>query len=178
MNHTAASTLQALLSRLALGDRAACDPAFELLWPIVRRFAERALGGAPEAEDAAQDILVKVFARVAQYDASQNALPWVLSIAAYECKTYRQKRRRNKVVTGVDSDAIEPSSDPEQTVIARDLDAALREAVQALSPNDQLALKAVLDEQREDAMSATLRKQLSRALARLRVIWRSRHGVD
>ena len=119
-----------------------------------------------------------ITSRVAQYDASRSALPWVLSIAAYECKTYRQRQRRNKVVTGVDCDVAAGSLDPEQAAITNDLETALRETVQSLSPNDQAALRAVLDEQREDAMSATVRKQLSRALSRLRIIWRSRHGVD
>lgn len=166
------------MSRLADGDRSACDPTFELLWPLVSRFAERALAGAPEAEDAAQDVLIKVFSRVAQYDPTCSALPWVLSIAVYECKTYRQRQRRSRVVTGVDCDVATGSPDPEQAAITSDLVAALRETVFVLSPNDQAALSAVLEGQRDEAMSATVRKQLSRALARLRIIWRSRHGVD
>lgn len=178
LNQDASSTLQTLLSRLADGERSACEPAFELLWPIVRRFCERALAGAPEAEDAAQDVLVKIFARVAQYDASRSALPWVLTIAAYECKSYRQRRRRSRVVSETTPDVATPAPDPEQLAIVRDLDAAMRDAVQTLSPNDQAALRAVLDEQRSGAMSATVRKQLSRALSRLRIVWRSRHGLD
>ncbi len=122
------------MSRLADGDRSACDPTFELLWPVVRRFADRALAGAPEAEDAAQDVILKVFGRVAQYDASRSALPWVLSIAAYECKTYRQRQRRNKVVTGVDCDVAVGSLDPEQAAITNDLETALRETVQSAEP--------------------------------------------
>src|SRR5690606_17511304 len=55
LDRDASCKLQALLSRLADGDRSACDPTFELSWPLVSRFAERALAGAPEAEDAAQD---------------------------------------------------------------------------------------------------------------------------
>jgi RNA polymerase sigma-70 factor, ECF subfamily len=178
LDHNAATTLPALLNRLADGDRSACGPAFVLLWPIVRRFTERALGSTADAEDAAQDALVKVFARVSQYDASRSALPWVLSIAAYECKSYRQRRRRSKVTTGGEPDAVDHAPDPERATVERDLEAAVREAVQGLSTSEQFTLRTVLDEQRADALSATVRKQLSRALVRLRIIWRSRHGLD
>lgn len=171
-------SLQALMIRLAEGDRAAFEPTFDLLWPIVRRFAERALGGAPEAEDAAQDALVKVFTRATQFDGTRSALPWVLSVAAYECKTYRQRLRRSKLTQTEQTDVPSRAPSPEQQAIERDLLAALHEAIQALGPSDAITLQAVLEEQPSAVVPATFRKRLSRALARLRITWMSRHGID
>ncbi len=52
--------LHGLLVRLSDGDRQAFDPMFEMLWPLVARFAQRALGGSPDSEDVAQIALEKV----------------------------------------------------------------------------------------------------------------------
>jgi RNA polymerase sigma-70 factor, ECF subfamily len=122
--------------------------------------------------------LVKVFSRAAQFDCTRSALPWVLTIAAYECKTYRQRQRRTKLTTTELLELRSQALDPEQSAIARDLEAALFDAIQTLSANDAATLQAVLNEQRVDAPAATLRKRLSRALARLRTTWSSRHGLD
>ena len=70
------------------------DQLFAALWPIALGFARRALGGAADAEDAAQAALTNVFARAAEFDASRDALSWVLGIVAYECRTLRQRARR------------------------------------------------------------------------------------
>jgi RNA polymerase sigma-70 factor (ECF subfamily) len=78
--------LQRDLARLADGDREAFHPVFVCLWPLLRGFAGRYLS-APDAEDAAQEALVKVFARAAVFDTRRDALSWTLGIAAYEIKT-------------------------------------------------------------------------------------------
>src|SRR5689334_6702592 len=85
--------LQRLVARVAEGDRDAFHPLFEALWPVVRRFAERSLGGA-DAEDAAQNALVKIFARASELDPARPALPWVIAIAASECRTLRRRAGR------------------------------------------------------------------------------------
>jgi sirohydrochlorin ferrochelatase len=41
--------LQALMTRLADGDRSALHPAFEILWPVLRRFTGRHLAPAEAA---------------------------------------------------------------------------------------------------------------------------------
>src|SRR5262245_13587277 len=67
--------LQTMMLRLADGDRAAMEPVFAAVWPIVRRFAARALGGS-DADDTAQEALVRVFARAVEFDRERDALTW------------------------------------------------------------------------------------------------------
>src|SRR5437867_2068594 len=88
--------LQELLARLADGDRAAFPPAFTLLWPVTRSFARAFLGDAAGAEDAAQQALVRLFLRASEFDATRDALPWVLGIVANDCRTLRRRAQRRR----------------------------------------------------------------------------------
>ena len=95
MDRARRDVLQRDLARLADGDREAFHPVFVCLWPLLRGFAGRYLPAA-DAEDAAQEALVKVFARAAVFDARRDALSWTLGIAAYEIKTVRRRRQRRR----------------------------------------------------------------------------------
>src|SRR5260370_788744 len=81
--------------RLAEGDRTAFRPVFALVWPQVRAFAARLVGPA-DGEDAAQAALLKIFSRASEYDRARDALPWVLGIAAWECRTLRRRWERRR----------------------------------------------------------------------------------
>src|SRR5258705_8256855 len=93
--------LQSLMIRLADGDRSAFHPVFTALWPIVRRFTGRHLPPA-EAEDAAQETLLKLFRQASRYDPSRSVLAWALGVAGFEIMTARRRllRRREEPDTG------------------------------------------------------------------------------
>src|SRR5580765_3238617 len=95
MEHVPKTDLQGLMERLADGDRSAFHPVFESLWPLVRRFAARHLHPG-DADDAAQEALLRVFRRAAEFDPGRSALAWALGIAAYEIRTARRRRRRRR----------------------------------------------------------------------------------
>ena len=75
--------LQEELTALARGDRAAFDPVFRRLWPLLRGFAGRFLP-RDEADDVAQEALLRVFARSSEFDTRRDALSWVLGVAAWQ----------------------------------------------------------------------------------------------
>src|SRR6266849_3158600 len=81
--------------RLADGDRSAFSPLYTLLWPALRVFVHRQLP-ASDAEDVAQDALLKVFARASRFDPARDALAWALGIAAFEVRTARKRTARRK----------------------------------------------------------------------------------
>lgn len=178
MDRAKKDQLQELMVRLADGDRAAFDPLFETLWPLVRRFAERALAGSPDADDAAQVVLMNVFSRVSEFDRKRGALTWVLGMTAYQCKTLRQKQRRRREAPALSDDRAAGGPSPEEATLARDLEAAVLEVVGTLRPADREALCAVMAGQRPTGSGATFRKRIERALVRLRAAWSSRHGLD
>jgi len=174
------AALQRDLIELAAGNREAFHPVFVRLWPLVRDFIARRLPG-PNAEDVAQEALLKVFSRVEEYDASRDALAWVLGIALWEVRTARRKtnRRREEPKESVAFQARpDDGPSPEQLAITRDLELALGSALEALSPRDTEALWAFARDERPPLRPSTFRKRLERGLARLRRIWKKVHERD
>ena len=164
--------LSRLLGRLSDGDRAAVDPAFVLLWPLLRAFCERSLGKA-EGEDAAQAALVAVFARAAEFETGRDGAAWAVGIAAWQCRTLlrRRTRRREAQLGEVAGQLASEAASPEQLASDRELRAAMQEVLGGLRPLDVETLLA-------GGSGPTFRKRLSRALARFRIAWRARHGSD
>lgn len=166
--------LQSLMTRLADGDRSAFHPAFEILWPVLRRFMARHLSES-DAEDAAQDTLLKIFRQVARFDSSRSAMAWVLGVAGFEIRTARRRRQRRREAPAQEGDRdsrTDPGRTPEEAVLMRDLQETLREALGALSPEDAETLKLYSQGHRPPVPAATFRKRVQRALARVRIAWR------
>ena len=167
------------MERLADGDREAFHPVFVRLWPLLRGFVARHLP-AEDAEDAAQEALLKLFARAAEYDPRRDALRWALGVAAYEIKTARRKRQRRREATGDTGELLAevPAGGPsaEEQAMARQRDEALEAALLALGESDAATLRSYAGGERPDVAAATFRKRVQRALGRLRGIWRTSHG--
>jgi RNA polymerase sigma-70 factor (ECF subfamily) len=171
--------LQELLVRLADGDRAAFPPAFTLLWPVTRGFARSFLRDAAGAEDAAQQALVRVFLRAAEFDTSRPALPWVIGIVANECRTLRRKtQRRREGPLAVAEAQADSAASPEEDAARRDLERAALSVLEGLPSADvETILAHVGEAERPDVPAPTFRKRLERALKRLRRAWSERHGT-
>jgi RNA polymerase sigma-70 factor (ECF subfamily) len=177
LDRSAREALQRGMSALADGDRSSFDAVFAALWPVLRRFAERALLDPAAAEDAAQSALVNVFSRAAEFDPDRDAVSWALGIAAYECRTLRKKRARRREDLGATLPESGPASaTPEDAAVDADLQAAASAVLGALRPVDAETLLAAARGHREK--SSLFRKRLERALSRFRKEWRARHGEE
>lgn len=161
------------MTRLADGDRSALHPAFETLWPLLRGVAARHLPPA-DAEDAAQEALLKIFSRAGSFDPERSAVAWAIGIAGWEVRTARRRRMRRReaplLPAGAGPDA---APDPEAELLARDLEATLEAALGALAPADAATLRLYARGERAPIAAATFRKRVARALARLRTAWRT-----
>jgi RNA polymerase sigma-70 factor, ECF subfamily len=172
--------------RLGAGDRAELRPLFEALWPLLRRFTGRMLRADADAEDAAQEAVVKLFRRAAEFDPEADAVAWALGIAAYECLTSRRRVQRRGEAPGAAADLAhigdraDGAPSPEQILIDRDLEAAAAEILTVLRPEDREVIRSSLATARGERppLAAAVRKRLSRALGKLREAWRARHGTD
>lgn len=166
--------LQRQLCALADGQRSAFEPLFTRAWPIVRACVAARLP-AGEAEDVAQQALLKVFARASEFDPARDALHWLLGVAIWEARSARRRRERRRedslAAESGERSALGPN--PEETAIAADLEAALEQVLGTLRRSDVEALKAFAEERRP--RGAAFRKRLERALERLRLAWRARH---
>jgi RNA polymerase sigma-70 factor, ECF subfamily len=176
------TSLDALMTRLADGDRTAFSDVFERVWGPVLRLCRNLLKNDADAADAAQEALQKILERASDYDRTRPALPWSLAIAGWECRTILRKRGRRGEVC--DEHLPEFAGEhPEQKLIERDLVAAALTAVGELSENDREVLLATFGEECASATGstlsgATLRKRRERALSRLRDTFRRLYGFD
>lgn len=176
MNPGERAALQEELIALARGERAAFDPLFRRLWPLLRGFARRLLPPG-EAEDAAQEALLRIFRRASEFDPERDALAWVLGVAAWQVRTHRKKARRRReeaADTMPEREAAQPS--PETEAVVRNLGAALERTLAEMTPGDAATLLAYARGERPDLPGPTFRKRVERALNRLRSRWRIRHG--
>ena len=177
MNGAARAELHKQMARLADGDRRAFPPVYEALWPVLRRFVAGQLPES-EAEDVAQESLLKVFCRASDFDSERDALSWALGIAAFEVRTARKRalRRREKLSDRLP--CIRTAESTEEEVIARDLQAAALEVLGTLQPSDIETLLSAAGGRPAPVGPATFRKRVQRALNRMRVAWRTKHGAD
>jgi RNA polymerase sigma-70 factor (ECF subfamily) len=129
VNPAGRSALQQELTALARGERAAFDPLFRRLWPLLRGFARRFLS-AEEADDVAQEALLRIFRRASEFDPGRDALAWVLGIVAWQVRTQRTKARRRREEPAEALPERETSSaSPEEEAAAAELTAALDRAL-------------------------------------------------
>lgn len=166
--------LTALMVSFADGDRGAFDELFQLLWPQVLVVTGHLLRNQADAEDAAQTAILKVFARIVDFDQTRDGLAWALGIAAFEARTILQKTRRRR------EDFAEPSRElqdiqpsAEELLIDHHARLTLTAVMGSLQQQDQLALAAILDppELRSAPVDAAARKRKQRTIERLRAAW-------
>jgi RNA polymerase sigma-70 factor (ECF subfamily) len=174
---TQASTLNESMARLANGERVAFEPVFRELWPVVLRFCGALLKQPSDAQDAAQQAMMKIFTRASEYDVTRPALPWALGIASWECRTLRKKQQRRKE-TALDADRAATSAQTDGDLEWRDLEQAAVHALGTLPELDREALRAAFWDDGSSAQGATQRKRKERALSRLRDAFRRLYGLD
>jgi len=165
--------LQECLSSLAGGDREAFTPVFDILWPIYRRFARKHL---PEidADDAAQEALLKLFVRADEFDPSRDAAAFAIGVAYHEIRTWRRKRWRRREDPAERHERIQPSG-AEDALAAREADELINWGLARLSSADRETLVLFAHEERAKTASAVaFRKRVQRALERLRAILKLR----
>jgi RNA polymerase sigma-70 factor (ECF subfamily) len=166
--------LDALMARLADGDRTAFDPLFAALHPRAVRVARLRLD-LQRAQDVAQTALLKVFSRASEFEAGRPVLPWFYAIVANEVRAVtRGAMVRAQVPLDTEDGQLREiadcRADPETEATERELERAVERAIESLDASSAEAIYAVLGRiDRPPVESSTFRKRVSRAYARLRV---------
>ena len=86
---------EALARRAADGDRAALDELLRVIEPGVLRQVSRFLPHRQDAEEATQDVLLKVATRIGTFEGRSRFSTWLYEVTANQARqTYRSLRRR------------------------------------------------------------------------------------
>jgi RNA polymerase sigma-70 factor (ECF subfamily) len=169
--------LDALMARLADGERAVFARVFELLWSPLYRLCTSLLKHDADATDAAQEAMQKILERASDYDRKRPAMPWAMAIAGWECRTIARKRmRRGEVAEQGVRERVERNTEDE--LVERNLMEAAITALGELSDTDRETLIATFWDESASVTGAALRKRRERAVHRLRSTWRRLYGLD
>ncbi len=82
-----------LIERAIAGDERAFAELVTRYQTAVYNLAYRMLNDAGEAEDAAQEVFLRIYRRLATYDANHRFSTWVLSIASHYCIDLLRRKR-------------------------------------------------------------------------------------
>ncbi len=82
-----------LVTRAVAGDERAFAELVTRYQTAVYNLAYRMLGDSAEAEDAAQEVFLRMYRRLGTYDANHRFSTWVLSIASHYCIDLLRRKR-------------------------------------------------------------------------------------
>ena len=90
MNDKTNKELQDLVDKATAGDKEALETLIAGVQDIVFNLSLRMLGTFADAEDAAQDILLKMITHLSSFRGDSSFTTWVFSIAANHLKNYKK----------------------------------------------------------------------------------------
>lgn len=123
------------------GDPAGAEGLFERYAAALLRFSDRMLNNRGEAEEATQEVFLKLISRADQYDGRASVSSWLYAIAANACRD-RLRRNRRAIVVPIDAVAEAPAREesPELRILDGQRRAAVRRALERLSKDQREAL--------------------------------------
>ncbi|MCA9106939.1 MAG: RNA polymerase sigma factor [Pirellulaceae bacterium] len=121
-----------IVGRAKRGDTAAMRRLVELYGPRVFGLCCRMLGQREDAEDAAQETLVRMFKSLERWDDTRPFEPWLLAIAGNRCRTRLARRASTPRCVTLEESDVAQSYDSEQG--ARQIDEEVRLALCEVTP--------------------------------------------
>jgi RNA polymerase sigma-70 factor (ECF subfamily) len=150
---------------------AACAKAHGV---ILGRLCMAMLGSQADADEAAQETLLRAHRAMASYRAEGSIKAWLCGIARHVCAHMLETRRKQRELFEV----VPDSDEGRDTFAQRQRSRMVRDALDKLKPTEReaLVLRYVGDLSHREIATAcnldepTARKRVSRALARLRSV--------
>jgi RNA polymerase sigma-70 factor (ECF subfamily) len=125
---------EALIGRIARGDRLAMQVLFARHHVRVYRFVLRLLRDEMAAEDVIGDVFLDVWRQASRFEGRSAVSTWLIAIARFKALSLLRKRRDD----GLDAETVESiedaADDPERAVTKQDKGEKLRKCLERLSP--------------------------------------------
>lgn len=175
---TGRADIEAMIARMALGDRAALGALYAATSAKLFGIALRVLGDRAEAEDAVQEIYVKLWRGAGRYQANGlSPMTWVITVARnHSIDRLRARRSRRAAPMEEAAEIADAGPSPEEAAMASSLRGRIGECLGALDPDRADAIRraylggeAYADLARRYGVPLnTIRTWLRRSLLRLR----------
>ena len=146
-----------ILAAAKRGEEGACKALVDQLYPQVVAIVRNHLPRTEDEQDLAQEVFMKVFTRLGQFDARSPLEHWVSRIALNTCyDRLRSQKVRSRVVSYADLNVEEsafleralreqPAADPSEDSSAGEL---IEKLLQSLNPREQMAIRLLDLEER------------------------------
>lgn len=170
-----------LVERSLAGDAQGVHLLVERLHRPVLSLCLRMMEHRQDAEDTAQETLVRMIRYLGSWDRGRPFVPWVMTIAANRCRTARQRRRALAGVGTVPDEVSVPPEGVGQREISALVESALKElredyrAAFVLFHLEQMSIEDV--SQSLSVPTGTVKTWLHRARKQLAEILRT-HGIQ
>lgn len=174
---TKTADIDAMIASVALGDRAAFSSLYAATSAKLFGLCLRVLNDQAEAEDALQDVFVKVWRDASRYQANGlGPMTWLITVTRNHCI---DRVRARKAAAGDMADAADPADaapDPQARPIAAAGKSGIDDCLSQLPPNGADAVRrAYLEGDTYEALAARygvplniIRTWLRRSLIKLR----------
>jgi len=121
------------------GDREAFERLLRQYERLVLATALRLLGNLEDAQDAAQEVFLKLHRNLAQVQSSGNFPGWLYRVTVNVC--HDQRRKKSEVTSVEDAaEVVARGSDPQQELTEAERRRALELSLRLLSPKEREAL--------------------------------------
>jgi RNA polymerase sigma factor (sigma-70 family) len=127
-----------LAGRAAAGRREEFEELLRRYRNRVYRLCYQMAGNAEDAEDWAQECLVRVHQQLGRYDPEQPFAPWLLRVVANTCinlaKTRTRRQGKSEPGPDAESETISLAPDPLKAALSAEGEHQVREAIRLLPP--------------------------------------------
>lgn len=128
-----------LVKRVGAGDPAAVQAMVARKLPRMLSLAQRMLGDAAEAEDVAQEAMLRAWKQAPRWTPGQARFDtWLHRVALNLC--YDRLRRRREIATDVIPDHIDDGPAPDRGLLAAETGAQVQAALSRLPPRQREAI--------------------------------------
>lgn len=170
-----------LLFWSAQGDRRAFDEIVVRHGSFVLSVARRLVPNFRDAEDIAQDAMVRVWHQAGRFDPKRAQLrTWLYQIVVNLCIDSRRRKKTESLPENFD--VVDPGAAADEILTNAERDVALAEAIRALPASQQAAMILVYEEGVSGAEAGRIlglsAKAVERLLARARTTLRERLLTD
>lgn len=157
-----------LLSRIARRDERALATLYDRYAGAALALAARILGDRAEAEDAVQEVLLKVWQRAEEYDTGRGSVAaWLMS--SVRNAAIDRFRRRDALRRATEASAAQPRSGPDEREFPEDLK-RVSAAVGQLPPDQRRAIElAYFEGLTQTEIAAKLAEPLGTVKTRMRL---------
>jgi RNA polymerase sigma-70 factor, ECF subfamily len=128
-----ASSDEALIERIARGDRLAMQVLFARHHVKVYRFALRFVRSEAAAEDVISETFLEVWRQAGKFERRSTASTWILGIARFKALSARRRRSDLPLDEEAAEAIADAADDPEMALAKKDTGAALRHCLARLS---------------------------------------------